>query len=84
MSRSAPEIEEWLIANVSRLTGTPAAEIDPDARLERTGLDSVGLVTLAVDLETWLGIRLGVNVLDVYPSVRALARFLAEKGASCP
>lgn len=84
MSRSALEIEEWLVANVSRLTGTPAEEIDREARLDRAGLDSVSMVVLVVDLESWLGIRLGVNVLDVFPSVRELARFLAEKAASCP
>ena len=55
--------------------------MDPAAPLARHGLDSVALITLAADLEKWLGYRFRENPLDGYPTIAALARFLAEETA---
>jgi acyl carrier protein len=79
MSPTPREIEEWIVARVSGLTGVPAAEVDPSAPLTRHGLDSVALITLAADLEKWLGYRFRENPLDRYPTIAALSAYLAEQ-----
>jgi acyl carrier protein len=81
MSRSAEEIRSWLTGRVSELTGLPPAEIDENEPLLRLGLDSVGVVTLASDLEKWAGYRFRENPLEQYPTIKALAEFLAAETA---
>ncbi len=81
MSRSRQEIQDWIVARVSALTGVPTAEIAVHKPLLRCGLDSVAVVALASDLETWLGYRFQENPLDEYPTIEALAGFLAEQVA---
>jgi acyl carrier protein len=79
MNPSADDIRDWIVARVASLTGLPADEVDPAAPLTRHGLDSVAAITLASDLEAWLGYRFRENPLDAHPTIDALARFLAEK-----
>ena len=79
MTRSAEEIRDWLKTRVSNLTGVPPAQIDANEPLLRLGLDSVGVVTLAADLETWAGYRFKENPLELYPTIQALAEFLAAQ-----
>jgi myxalamid-type polyketide synthase MxaE and MxaD len=81
VSRSRQEIQDWIVARVSALTGTASREIDVDKPLLRSGLDSVTVVALAADLETWLGYRFHENPLDEHPTIEALARYLAEQVA---
>jgi acyl carrier protein len=81
VSRTADEIERWLAERVGDLTGVPAEEIDPAAPLARHGLDSVAAITMVADLEKWLGYRFRENPLEQYPSIAALARYLADETA---
>jgi acyl carrier protein len=81
VSRTADEIERWLVERVGDLTGVPAEEIDPAAPLARHGLDSVAAITMVADLEKWLGYRFRENPLEQYPTIVALARFLADETA---
>ena len=81
MTRSADDIRDWIVARVASLTGLPPGEVDPAAPLARHGLDSVALITLAADLEAWLGYRFRENPLDAHPTIDALARFLAGQVA---
>jgi acyl carrier protein len=81
MTRSAEEIRDWIVERVSALTEVPPEEIDVRQSVLRYGLDSVALVRLASDLETWLGYRFRENPLEAHPTIEALARFLAEQTA---
>jgi acyl carrier protein len=81
MSPTAEEISAWLVARVSTLTDLPPEEIDVRAPLSRTGLDSVAVVALASDLETWLGYRFSANPLEDHPTIASLADFLAAEVA---
>ena len=81
MTPSAEEIQAWIVERVSHLTNVPAAEVDPCDPLTRYGLDSVALIAVATDLETWLSYRFRENPLDAHPTIEALARFLAEESA---
>jgi acyl carrier protein len=79
MKRSPQEIQDWIVDRVSTLTGIAAAQIDPDAAVLRYGLDSIAVVALVSDLETWLGVRIHDNPLESQPTIAGLARWLAEQ-----
>jgi acyl carrier protein len=83
MSLSAEEIRTWLKTRVSNLTGAPPETINENEPLLRLGLDSVGVVTLAADLETWAKYRFRENPLEQYPSIAALAEFVAGELRKC-
>lgn len=78
MTRSAQEIQDWIVRRVSGLTGIAPDQIDVREPVLRYGLDSVALVSFAADLEDWLGVRLRENPLDKYPTIEALSRFLHQ------
>jgi myxalamid-type polyketide synthase MxaE and MxaD len=82
VTHSAAEIQDWIVTRVSSVTGIAPADIDAEAPFRRYGLDSVAVVTLAADLETWLGYRFRSNPLDEHPTIAALARFLADELAA--
>ena len=81
MTRSAQEIEGWIVARVGALMGVPPAEVDVRAPLSRHGLDSVAAIALVADLERWLGYRFRENPLDAHSTIEGLSRFLAEQVA---
>jgi acyl carrier protein len=84
VSRSAQQIQDWMLDRLGRLIRVAPGEIDPREPIRRYGLDSVALVTFITDLETWLGYRFDGNPLDAlddYPTLEALAAFLVEQAA---
>jgi acyl carrier protein len=82
MTRSAEEVQDWIVAWISRRAGVPAASIDPQAPVTRYGVDSLGTVRLIADAELWLGVALRENPFAAYPTIEELARFLAEQTRS--
>jgi acyl carrier protein len=81
MGRTAGEIEEWIVARVGKLTGVAPGQIDVREPYLRYGLDSVAVVALVADLESWLGIRFRANPLEEHATIASLAQFLAEEAA---
>jgi acyl carrier protein len=81
VSRSAEEIQAWMIDRLSRLLRIAPGELDPREPIVRYGLDSVALVAFAGDLEEWLGYRFDGNPLEDHPTIEALAAFLAAETA---
>jgi acyl carrier protein len=85
VNHSAQQIQDWMIDRLSRLIRVAPGEIDPREAIRRYGLDSVALVTFVTDLEKWLGYHFSGNPLDAlddYPTLEALAVFLAEQTAA--
>jgi len=76
---SPQDIQAWLVAQVSALTGIPPESLDPREPVSHSGLDSVTLVTLSADLENWLGYRFQDNPFEDHPTIEGLSRFLAEQ-----
>ena len=71
--------EEWLTAWVAARLGVEVASVGLDDEFVNFGLGSVDVVSLAGDLEPWLGRRVPPIVAYQYPTIRALARFLARE-----
>ncbi|WP_216206438.1 type I polyketide synthase [Amycolatopsis aidingensis] len=74
-------VETLLRAELAKLVGTPAAELDPTRAFASYGLRSVDLVALVGELERLLDRRLESTVVWEYPTVEQLADFL---GAETP
>ena len=76
--RSAAEIADWFVSQLSRELGVPATDIDPSRPFAYYGLDSVHAVRLTAALESWLGRELSPTLPYEYPTIDLLSRHLAE------
>jgi acyl carrier protein len=81
VSRSAQEIQDWIVARISGLTGVEPEDINVREPYLRYGLDSIAMVALAADLETWLGYRFRSNPLEDHPTIASLAAYLAAEAS---
>lgn len=74
---NAEAIENLIVEKVAAALKVSSDQIDPAEPFARYGLDSVGAVGLAGDLETALGRELPGTLFYDYPSARDLSRHLA-------
>lgn len=72
------EIRSWLVTHIAEIVGVEPTDIDPRATFESFGLASRDAVSLSGDLEDWLGRRLSPVILYQYPTIEALAAYLAH------
>ncbi|HEX4148826.1 MAG TPA: beta-ketoacyl synthase N-terminal-like domain-containing protein, partial [Pirellulales bacterium] len=71
------EIQDWLVARLSRRLGVEAETLDLNAPLAGYGLDSLSTVRVAGDLEAWLGRRLSPTLIYEFNTIAALSQHLA-------
>ncbi|MGL6162075.1 AMP-binding protein [Microbulbifer sp.] len=74
----AAGIARWICHWIAAQTRRPVERVTPDLALEASGLDSVAGMTLNHELSTRLGVRLEPDILWRYPTVEALAGYLAS------
>ncbi len=72
------DIRSWLMTHIAEIVGIAPAEVDPRATFESFGLASRDAISLSGDLEDWLGRRLAPTILYQYPTIDALAGYLAD------
>jgi acyl-CoA synthetase (AMP-forming)/AMP-acid ligase II/acyl carrier protein len=72
------EIKSWLVQRVARHCNVAEDAIDADAPLNAYVLDSVSAVTIALELQEWVGRSVSPTVLYDSPSVASLAERLAD------
>jgi acyl carrier protein len=72
-------IQSWLITQLAEQLGLSSEDIDVHKPFTEYGLDSIIGVSLAGDLEDWLGLQLSPTVLWDYPTPEALARYLVAE-----
>ena len=77
-TRRAAEIEAWLVDKIATQLSVAPGFVDPERPFVEYGLDSVQAVSLAGDLETWLGRSLSPTLIWDHPSIAALSRHLAR------
>ena len=70
-------IAAWLAAKVAGPLGIRPDEVDTRRPLAGFGIGSLQAVRLAAELEEWLGRKLSPTLVYDYPTIDALARFLA-------
>jgi acyl carrier protein len=71
-------IRQWLVTQLAEQLGSAPQDIDGCQSFSEYGLDSLTGISLAGDLQEWLGISLSPTLLWEYPSVDTLAQYLAE------
>jgi acyl transferase domain-containing protein/acyl-CoA synthetase (AMP-forming)/AMP-acid ligase II/pimeloyl-ACP methyl ester carboxylesterase/acyl carrier protein len=82
--RDAQSIATYIEERLAALLGTAPGAIQPSKPLYRYGLDSIRAVELAHDLSRWLDRPIDPAIAFNYPTVRAMASFLAGSHAAQP
>ena len=72
------EIQEWLVSYLAQLLEIEPEEIDVTIPFDRYGLESAAAAGLTGDLEDWLGCELDPTLLYDYPTIAAIAEYLAN------
>src|SRR5882672_3851120 len=78
------DIEGWLLQRLQALLGDGAEVVDRHMPFSYYGLDSIAAVELAAELEDWLGRPVSATLTFDYPTVSAVATYLAAAPASAP
>ena len=76
---TAAAISAWLTDKIAELLQIAPETIDSKQPLAVYGLDSVKAVTIAAELEAWLGISVAPTIAYDYPSIQALADYLGQR-----
>lgn len=74
---SAETIQHWLVTHLAEELGLEPQDMDVHLPLSEYGLDSLVAMTLAGDLEEWLGLQLSPTLLWDYPVIASLAQHVA-------
>jgi acyl transferase domain-containing protein/acyl-CoA synthetase (AMP-forming)/AMP-acid ligase II/thioesterase domain-containing protein/acyl carrier protein len=77
-SRTVGAIQDWLVAQLSERLQINAVDINVAEPFASYGVDSLQVVHIAGELETWLGRRLSPTLLYEYPTIEAIAQHLSE------
>jgi acyl-CoA synthetase (AMP-forming)/AMP-acid ligase II/acyl carrier protein len=75
---TAQAIQDWLVARLARHYQLSLDRIDVRQSIRTYVMDSVTLMMIAVDLESWLGRTISPLVLADGPTIAELARRLAD------
>jgi acyl-CoA synthetase (AMP-forming)/AMP-acid ligase II/3-oxoacyl-(acyl-carrier-protein) synthase/acyl carrier protein len=81
---SARDVEDWLVDKIASQTGADPRDVEVHRPFSFLGLDSMLAVDLAMDLEDWLGRPLPSTLVWDYPTIEAVARYLAGEGERAP
>jgi len=82
--RSATEIESWLLDRLQARLGHGAETVDSHMPFSYYGLTSIDAVVLAAELQAWLGRPVSPTLTWEYPTVSAVAGYLAGEAVSFP
>lgn len=75
-------VETWLRSALAPFLRMAPAEIDGGKTFTMYGLDSMTTITIAADLETWLGFRLSPTLAWEHPTLDQLATHIAAIAAT--
>jgi acyl carrier protein len=75
---SLTEIENWLVAYMTKMMEVDEDEIDLSVPFDEYGLDSSMAVALIGDLEDWLGRDLDRTLIYDYPTLEKLAKKVSQ------
>ena len=82
LSPAAATLQSWLVVQLANELKIQPDILDVHEPFTSYGLDSVKAVSLAGAIEDWLGIKLSATIAYDYPSIEALAGYLADLSSS--
>ena len=80
--KTREEIQAWLVKEIAERLKVPLHAVDIREPFAHYGMDSVQAVSLSADLEDWLKRPLVPTLAYDYPSIDALARYLAAESVT--
>jgi acyl carrier protein len=75
-------LQTWLVNNIAEQCDLDPQEVDIRKPLTNYGLDSIIAFTVVGDLEDYLEIELPATLLWDYPTIEAIAEYVAQQTAS--
>lgn len=78
---TAEAIQRWLVEQIAARLHIRKQDIDVRTPWAQYGMDSLQAVSLAADLEDWLGRELSPTLIYDYPNIAALVHYLAGDAA---
>jgi acyl carrier protein len=78
---TATEVEAWLTERIAARLHLCRAQVQATTPFVEFGMGSLDAVAIAGDLERWLGRTLSPTAIYNYPTISALARWLANEPA---
>lgn len=78
-SKSATEIQAWIVAYLAGLLGVDSDELDVKIPFDRYGLDSLAAIGMTGELENWLGSPIDPTLIYDYPTIESFAQHLTEE-----
>ena len=75
----AGELQNWLLVWLSERANLAPGSIEPTTPFAELGIDSLTAVEISQEMDEILGLRLPPMVVWSYPTVEALAEYLAEQ-----
>lgn len=76
--RTETEIQQWIIAKVASEFEMETNEIDIDTPLPEYGIDSITIVHITTEIESWLDISLDATTMYNYTTIKDLSAFVAN------
>ncbi len=64
---------------LAELLEVDSSQIDPTTPFDSHGLNSLSIADMASDLALWLGKEISPDSVDQYPTIEALANYLATE-----
>jgi acyl carrier protein len=83
-SVTAKEVEAWLTRRLATRLRLKPAQVQATTPFIEFGMSSLDAVEIAAELARWLGRPLSPTAIYNYPTVAALARWLARSAADSP
>lgn len=72
------EIVAWCASYIGRVLDIEAADVQPDAEIERFGLDSAIVTSMLIELEEWLEVEIPPSLLFEHGTLRSMAAAVTE------
>lgn len=76
-SRTAEEIQDWIVHYLCENLSMTPDQIDIGAPLETYAMDSATAIGMTGDLEDWLGRRVDPTIFYDYPTIEEASEHLA-------
>ena len=73
------QIREWCAGFLAKQLKVSPAQVDPEAKFKRLGIDSTTSIILSIELGEWLGLELSSNIIFDHPTINDLARHLVRQ-----
>ncbi|MEM9216874.1 MAG: amino acid adenylation domain-containing protein [Cyanobacteria bacterium P01_F01_bin.150] len=77
-AKTVEEISAWLINKIAESLQLVPKEIDTRQPFAVYGINSLKAVSIAAELEEWLGMSIAPTIVYDYPTIQALANYLGQ------